>query len=85
MKRNYSVFFLIFALLICFGSLTGYAKVKSVMADTVTASEGVSGISSKSAILLDAESGTVIFSQNELEQRPIASMVLKTLITVIYL
>ena len=74
MKRNYSVFFLIFALLICFGSLTGYAKVKSVMADTITASEGVSGISSKSAILLDAESGTVIFSQNELEQRPIASM-----------
>ena len=73
MRRNYSVFFLILSFIVSFGALLGNAKLNGALAETETAPV-ISGITSKSSVLMDANSGTVVFASNETEQRPIASM-----------
>lgn len=70
MKRGYSVIFIILAFLLtlgCFGCFTSYAKPKAFADETITCS-------SKSAYLIDSHSGRVIFSKNENDRLPIASM-----------
>ncbi len=73
MRRNYSVFFLILSFIVSFGALLGNAKLNGAMAETEK-TPVISGITSKSSVLMDANSGTVVFASNETEQRPIASM-----------
>lgn len=70
MKRKFSVIFIIVAFLLtisCFGCFS--LKVKTnVFADQLIE------CSSKSAYLIDAKSGSVIFAKNENDRLPIASM-----------
>jgi len=74
MKKIYSVIFILLAFIIAFGCFSGFTTTKSfaeVYADkqinTITAN-------SKSAYLIDFDTKTVIYSKNELEKLPIASM-----------
>ena len=71
MRKNFSVFFLILTFIVSFGAIFGYSKVKS---SSAYAKDDIFDVKSKSAILLDAESGTIVYKHNETEQRPIASM-----------
>ena len=67
MKRNFSVIFILLActmLLVCFSGFTN----KKVLA------EEQFNASSKSAYLIDAHSGKVIYAKNEEQRLPIASM-----------
>lgn len=73
MRRNYSVFFLILSFIVSFGVLLGNSKLNGATAKAEETAV-ISGISGKSFVLMDADSETVIFAENETEQRPIASM-----------
>lgn len=73
MKRKFSVFFIFLALTLFMSSLFFTVKAQAFaldVKDTVLSGK----INSKSAILLDENSKTVIFSQNETDKMPIASM-----------
>ena len=68
MKKKFSVFFILFAFMLSLGAL-GTLKIKGkVFADNAFA------VSSKSVVLMDFNSGTTIYSKNEKEHLPIASM-----------
>lgn len=67
MKRKFSVIFILLLSIIGFNLLMGFNRVN------VFAEEEIQ-ISSKSAILLDYDSGTIIFEKNADERLPIASM-----------
>lgn len=66
MKRLYSVFFLVLAMIMGAGFLTLSTAAKS-FADEINPK-------CKAEILLDAKSGTTVYSYNESERLPIASM-----------
>lgn len=67
MKKRFSVIFILLAFIITIGCFSGYAKPK-VFADEILSSK------SKSAYLIDAFTGTVIYSKEENKRLPIASM-----------
>ncbi len=71
MRRRFSVFFIFLALTFFMSSLFIGVKHK-VFADSEI--ENSISLSSKSAVLLDANSRKVIIARNEKEKRPIASM-----------
>ena len=66
MKKIFSVFFLFLTILAGFG-LYGNAAINKARADEIEHK-------CKSEILLDADSGTIVYSYNEKERLPIASM-----------
>lgn len=68
MRKKYSVFFIAFAIMLTFGIFCGFTLKQKVFAD----SENV--FKSKSVILTDYNSGTVIAEQNSKQHLPIASM-----------
>lgn len=69
MKKIFSVIFVLLAFMFTIGILSGYAN-HSAFADQIF---DIS-VSSKSAYLIDANSGTVIYQKNQTERMPIASM-----------
>lgn len=73
MRRRFSVFFIFLAITFLMSSLLFTVKHKA-LANEVGNMIFTNGIKSKSAILLDEKSNKVIFSHNENEKRPIASM-----------
>ena len=69
MKKRFSVFFIIFAFMLSLGAVTSFSLKTKAFA------EGFGdNIESKSAILADYNSGTVIYEKNPKEHLPIASM-----------
>ena len=69
MKKRFSVFFIIFAFMLSLGAVTSFSFKTKAFA------EGFGdNIESKSAILADYNSGTVIYEKNPKEHLPIASM-----------
>lgn len=68
MYKKFSVFYFLSIFLICIGVIFG-VKPKN----NVAFAEEVN-VTSKSAILVDANSGEVLYNKNELERLPIASM-----------
>jgi len=75
MKRSFSVIFILLAFIMTIGILSGYSKAKAFAYNDINSSEEQSIVaSSKSAYLIDAKSGSVIYSKNENERLPIASM-----------
>ena len=77
MRNKFSVFYFLFAFLICFGTLFSFNTNKSAYADDLKQV-------SKSAILIDAGSGKTLYSKNENERLPIASMCKIMTLLVIY-
>ncbi len=74
MKKIFSVFFILLAFIFTIGTLSGSNIKQKVFADNVSEDKTNLNIQSKSAILLDANSGTVILKVNEKQRLPIASM-----------
>ena len=76
MKRKFSVIFVLLAFIMTIGVLSGYSRVKAFAMSDNGELVGDTQIvcSSKSAYLMDLKSGSVIFSKNENERLPIASM-----------
>ena len=72
MKKRISVFFIIFAFLLTLNSIMLYSKKNALAVDTKQNS-GLETIS-KSAYLIDEKTNTIIYSKNENEKLPIASM-----------
>lgn len=58
--------------IIAFSPLVGVAKAQSPLAESVT---GGLAITSKAALLVDADTGAIVFEKNTKEHLPIASMV----------
>ena len=76
MKKNFSVIFIFLAFaftISCFSVFSTNKVSADAYAETVI-DEQVGGIKSKSAYLMDAESGSVIFAHDENKRLPIASM-----------
>ncbi len=67
MRKKFSVIFILLAFIITIGCFSGYSKPK-VFADEII------NTASKSAYLIDANTNTVIYANNENERLPIASM-----------
>ena len=65
--KKFSVIFILLAFIMTIGCFSSVAKKTSF-------SDSVLDCKSKSAYLMDASTGTVIFSKNENEKYPIASM-----------
>ena len=77
MKKNFSVFFIFVAFILSCSVLFSYTILNKAFAEEIKATEKVTSglnVASKSAILVDADSGTVLYSQNENATYPIASM-----------
>ncbi len=76
MRKNFSVFFIVLALVLSCSMFFGYSMINRTFAFADSAVDKMNGIktSSKSAVLVDAESGTVLFADNENAAYPIASM-----------
>ena len=72
MKRRFSVFFIFLALTFFMSSLFLGVKHKAFANSPINSD--IFNLSSKSAILLDANSKTVVYTKNENDKRPIASM-----------
>ena len=70
MKKRFSVIFILLAFILTISVLSGFTK-NSAFADTTISSLTTQ---SKSAYLIDANTGTLIYSNNENEKLPIASM-----------
>ena len=68
MKRSFSVIFILLAFIITIGCFSGSYKTKAY------ADNDTFDLNSKSAILIDANTKTVIYNKNENEKLPIASM-----------
>ncbi len=75
MRKNFSIFFIAIAFVLSFSVFFSYTMVSRAFADNtvLSKSEEVKGLS-KSSILVDAESGTVLNAHNENAAYPIASM-----------
>ncbi|MBQ6727471.1 MAG: D-alanyl-D-alanine carboxypeptidase [Clostridia bacterium] len=75
MRKNFSIFFIVLAFVLSFSVFFSYTMVSRAFAENLeqTLNEDVK-ISSKSSILIDAESGTVLNAYNENAAYPIASM-----------
>ncbi len=69
MKKTFSVIFILLAFMFAIGTLSGYTKTK-----TFADQNNELVPYSKSAYMVDANSGGVIYKKNELDRRPIASM-----------
>ncbi len=67
MKKKFSVIFILLAFMMTIGCLSNFTN-RTVFADTII------NVKSKSAYLMDASTGTVIYSNNEEQKLPIASM-----------
>ena len=67
MKKKFSVIFILLAFMMTIGCLSNFTK-RTVFADTIL------NVKSKSAYLMDASTGTVVYSNNEEQKLPIASM-----------
>ena len=72
MKKSFSVIFVLLAFILTIGCFSGFSKTKATFADNKNTEQ--INILSKSAYLMDAHTGTVVFKQNENKQLPIASM-----------
>ncbi len=67
MKKHYSVFFIFLVLIISITCLASSKKIEKVSAKDIE-------IKSGSALLMDANTKTIIYQQNEYKRMPIASM-----------
>ena len=87
MRKNFSVFFIVLAFVLSCSVFFGYTMVNRAFAENLTSSDGIkdvtveksdvknlSEVKCKSAILVDADSGEILFSENENSAYPIASM-----------
>ena len=82
MRKNFSVFFIVLAFVLSCSVFFGYTMVSRAFADNLgevntsnkTNAGQINDIKCKSAILIDADSGKVLFSENENSAYPIASM-----------
>ncbi|MBQ8197632.1 MAG: D-alanyl-D-alanine carboxypeptidase [Clostridia bacterium] len=75
--KKYSVFFIFLAFIITIGCFTGINSKRSANAyykNDEIKSEKIIDSKCKSAFVMDAMTNTPIFSNNEMEKRPIASM-----------
>ena len=70
MKKNISTILILLAFIMTVGCLCSFTKTKA-LADQIDYNFS---IQSKSAYLIDANSNSVIYSKNENEKLPIASM-----------
>lgn len=70
MKKSFSVIFVLLAFILTIGCFSGFSKTKAFANEL----PNNFNITSKSAYLMDANTGAVIFSHNENERLPIASM-----------
>lgn len=71
MRKNFSVFFIVLAFLLSCSVFFSFTMINRVFAESP---KSEITHSSKSAILIDADSGTVLYSDNENACYPIASM-----------
>ena len=71
MKKSFSVIFVLLAFILTIGCFSGFTKSKA-FANNSNGNDF--NITSRSAYLIDANTGTVLISHNENEQLPIASM-----------
>lgn len=69
MRKKFSVLYFIFGFIICLSTLFSLSIKGRVFADEIK-----KDYSSKSMILIDANTGTTLYSKNENERLPIASM-----------
>ena len=76
MRKKISVFYFLFAFIICLGTFLSLTSKDNAYAEEIK--------KSKSAILIDAGSGTTLYSKNENERLPIASMCKIMTLLVIY-
>lgn len=82
MRKNFSVFFIALAFVLSCSVFFGYTMIGRTFADNVkevessnkVSSDKIDDIKCKAAILVDADSGEVMFSENENSAYPIASM-----------
>ena len=74
MKKIYSVIFILLAFIITFGCFSGFTTSKSYADEISKKQINTITAKSKSAYLIDFDTNTVIYSKNELEKMPIASM-----------
>lgn len=79
MKNKFSVFFIIVAFLmiiaaVCNMNYLSISKKRIVEAQDKTSSKAVDFTACRSSFLIDSDSGTIIYSNNEKERLPIASM-----------
>lgn len=70
MRKNFSVFFIVLAFILSCSVFFSYTLINKAFAD----SDNDITVSAKSAILVDADTGTVLYSCNENSTYPIASM-----------
>ncbi len=68
MKKSFSVIFILLAFIITIGCFSGFKYKKKAFADAEI------NVKSESSYLIDANTGTVIYSKNEDKRLPIASM-----------
>ena len=75
MRKNFSIFFIVLAFILSYSVFFSYTMINRAFAET-TVSDNTEQVKtlSKSSILIDAESGTVISAHNENAAYPIASM-----------
>ena len=78
MRKNFSVFFIAIAFVLSFSVFFSYTMINRAFAESTVSSvseakEEIKSLS-KSSILIDAESGTVLSAHNENSVYPIASM-----------
>ena len=75
MKRNFSVFFIVLAFILSCSVFFGYTLVNKAFAEEESDDRFISAeIKSKAAMLADADSGKILFAENETACYPIASM-----------
>ena len=75
MKKNISVFFIVLVFILSCSVLFGYTKVNKAFADNDEEIIAASiSETAKSSVLIDADSGTTLYSSNENDCYPIASM-----------
>ena len=73
MRKNFSVFFIVLAFFLSCSMILGYTMVNKTFAESAKETSEITH-NSKAAILIDADSGTVLYSENENACYPIASM-----------
>ncbi len=74
MNKRFSVVFIFMALILSCGYVISNSAKTEAFAENIGELNEVLCVQSKAAYTIDADSGTVIFSQNENERLPIASM-----------
>ena len=74
MRKNFSIFFLVLAFVLSFSVFFSYTMISRAFAEETESTGNSVKLQSKSSVLIDAETGTVLKANNEDAAYPIASM-----------